>query len=1530
MLFKNMPQKVKEMSSLKSGGAGDSSRAEFDLTKIQQASYAKFLRKDLKAKEDYMSLESVLCEFFSGQEYINSIIQAKVALVKAKEEFLLKCMEQNMDADYDSMGNEIKELKESIADLKIQLLSRSLMSVKNSKDQAEIKNKIKSIRSERKKYSFNKNKYKKNADNGKVKNKNLTVLEKEVEDQKEEVQTLIDDKVIEFEYIDYEFKNPKYTIKESQRRDVTYAVRARVKFNILLYETGKEKPGPIIELPSVYLFDLPKITPHGTFVINGAERVIVNQLHKSPGAYYDYFEKQLSRKTGKITRDSTDIGKRLFEGGLTPYRGNRFNLLYGLHNELSMKIFRGPNTKAPKLAVTSIVGALLKEERELYKNEEILRLFYDTKRFKLKGIRINKVIDKILVQTPQVPKELIKSQGKILLEEIDSAISVKPGSPVEKQKGKDELLKGIKKSSFSKEEIKDMKNFVKNIFSNNLIGLTEKNVAVKAINKSTENIYFKLGKCNQMVDESLVKQWRKYNITEVELADPDQWDREQTVNDLTIHLTLKKDPYKTISGARMGIYSRYNAGQPLTKTSVDSFFKGLFDRCFLSEVGRFKLNKKLQFVYDKYLKSGKIQKYLQELPEIKSDQRKLQPEDIIYYIDYIIQLNNGNSDHIMINNASESKRKYRFGESTQSSVVKKSDPGYKSDQMNAYYVDDVDDLENRRVRTVGEQLHKEFERGINRMKKRIMDKKKLLSVDEFIKDTDKKRSELLKLLNPNIINAVINSFFGTGQLSQFMSQTNPLDALTHKRRLSALGPGGLTRKTAKGGVRDVHPTHYGRICPIETPEGSNIGLIYSLALYSNINEMGFIETPYRKIENGKVSKKIEYLDARQEKIYVIAQAIALKGNKLPDRKLIAYKRGEFDYYSPEDIDYMDVSPQQIVSASAALIPFLAHDDANRALMGSNMQRQALPLEVTEPPIVSTGVEEKAAKNSGVMVEAKRGGKVIYADASKIIIDNKYKNRKSGRVKSPEIDVYNLIKYKRGNQKTNFNQIPIVSRSTIVKKGDVIADGPGTANGEMALGRNLKVAFMSWEGYNYEDAVVVSERLVKEGVLTSVHIDEVEIEAREMKMGNEDITRDIPNVSEQKLRDLDENGIIRVGASVEPRDIMVGKVSPKGDQTYTPELRLLKTIFGKKAEEVKDNSLRVPPGIKGKVIRVEVFDRKENLNKAQRNKVVKDINKKYDDKISDIRRMANSKVQKRVYRQKEGDLSKKDYEDEKGRINIIKRVREDKVEEKRVREIKAVEANFGDELPVMVSKKVKVYIAANRKITVGDKIAGRHGNKGIISKILPVEDMPYTKDGEPVDILLNPLSVPSRMNVGQILETHLGWAAKKENIRVVTPVFAGAPESEIKKLLRKNKLPESGTTQLFDGRTGESLGDNITMGYMYIMKLEHMAEDKMHARSTGPYSLITRQPLGGKALFGGQRFGEMEVWAMEGHGAAYLLQEFLTYKSDDVEGRNRVHKAILNGEKIEAPGVPESFKVLVNELQGLGFKIVLENKQDKRS
>nr|MDA3792719.1 DNA-directed RNA polymerase subunit beta [Elusimicrobiota bacterium] len=1139
------------------------------------------------------------------------------------------------------------------------------------------------------------------------------------------------------------------------------------------------------------------------------------------------------------------------------------------------------------------------------------------------------VIDKILVQTPPVPKELINAQVEVLTKEIDRVISVEPGSSDEKLKFKKELLRKIKRNKFSKEDTQDIKNIMENNFNSNLIGLEEKKAAVKAIDKVVNNIYLNIGSCNQMVDEKLIKQWRKYNITEAELADPDHWDTEQTINDLTVHLTLKKDNYKTVSGARMGVYSRYNAGQLLTKASVDSFFKSLFNRCFLSEVGRFKLNKKLQFVYGKYLKSGKIEKYLHEFPEIKNDQRKLQPEDIIYYIDYIIQLNNGNTDHVMFNDKPESKRKYRFGESRGFSVVKNSEPEYKNDQMSAYYVDDVDDLENRRVRTVGEQLHKEFERGINRMKKRIIDKKKLLSMDDFIENTEK-RSELLKLLNPNIVNAVINSFFGTGQLSQFMSQTNPLDALTHKRRLSALGPGGLTRKTAKGGVRDVHATHYGRICPIETPEGSNIGLIYSLALYANINEMGFIETPYRKIENGKVTKKIEYLDAREEKIYIIAQAIALKGNKLPDRKLIAYKRGEFDYYAPEEIDYMDVSPQQIVSASAAMIPFLAHDDANRALMGSNMQRQALPLEITEPPIVSTGVEGKAAKNSGVMIEAKRGGKVIYADAVKIIIDNKYDSRKSGKVKMSEIDLYNLIKYKRGNQKTNFNQTPIVRLGEIVKKGDVIADGPGTANGEMALGRNLKVAFMSWEGYNYEDAIILSERLVREDVFTSVHIHEEEIEAREMKMGDEDITRDIPNVSEQKLRDLDENGIIRIGANVKPRDILVGKVTPKGDQTYTPELRLLKTIFGKKAEDVKDNSLRVPPGVKGKVIRVEVFDRKESLNKAQRNKAAKEINKKYDNQITSIRSEASSKVQKLLYRQKAGNLSKKEYEEEKVRINIVKKVREGEVDAQRAREVEVVQTNYGDELSVMVSKKVKVYIAASRKITVGDKIAGRHGNKGIISRILPVEDMPYTKDGEPVDIILNPLSVPSRMNVGQILETHLGLAAKGDNIRVSTPVFAGVPENEIKKLLKKNKLPESGTTQIIDGRTGESLGNNITMGYMYIMKLEHMAEDKVHARSTGPYSLITRQPLGGKALFGGQRFGEMEVWAMEGHGAAYLLQEFLTYKSDDVEGRNRVHKAILNGEEIEAPGVPESFKVLVNELQGLGFKVVLENKQDKRS
>ncbi|MGM0441093.1 MAG: DNA-directed RNA polymerase subunit beta [Elusimicrobiota bacterium] len=1273
---------------------------------------------------------------------------------------------------------------------------------------------------------------------------------------------------IKLKYVSYKIEESNYTYDEAVSRDVTYSMPIKVKFRLEVTEGEREKPE--IREEEIYLFDIPKMTERGTFIINGSERVIVNQIHKAPGVFFEEFEKQLTRKSGKITRDVSNIGKTLYEGNLTPYRGTRFNLEYDLRNELATRIYRGPNAKSPKIPVTLLIGALMDEEKDKNKIEEILRLFYNSKTINLRKTKRKEILDKILVETPKLPEKIKK---KYLNEIVSQIHTIKVKQELEENElqefDKIEKLLTEKKQSLTRAALENLKD----IISESSLRPPLKAELQKASTDMEKRIYGIIGKANQVVDGQLYANWKKHGIKEVELVDPNRWKEDNTINDYTIHYTLDKDPKESRSGSRTYIFKKYNPGQPPTKPAIDKFFNDFFERCFLTEVGRYKLNKKFSIIKDR----EKIEEFLGE--DFDPEKTTLQPSDIINFVKYIIGLNNDEEE---------------------------------------YYVDDIDHLENRRVKTVGEQLLKQLKIGITRVSRRITDKMNRSDPEELTPN---------ELLNPAAITAVINSFFGTGQLSQFMAQTNPLAELTHKRRTSALGPGGLTRRTAKGGVRDVHHTHYGRICPIETPEGANIGLITSLALYAKINDIGLIETPYRKVEDGKLTGKVEYLTADDEDKYVLAPAnldIDDEGN-LPEGKIVARHKGIIKQYSREEIDYIDITPKQIVGASAGLIPFLEHDDANRALMGSNMQRQALPLMVTEPPIVATGVEETVAKNSGVIISARRAGEVVYVDGNLIVVWTGDKDKK--KIDPDEIDTYKLKKHRQSNQETHYNQVPVVSKGDKVEQGDVLADGPATANGELALGRNLFVAFMAWEGYNFEDAVLISSRLVKEDVLTSIHIHEEEVQARELKLGNEEITRDIPNVGEHQLRDLDENGIIREGAYVKPKDILVGKVTPKGEKKYTPEVRLLKTIFGKKAEEVKDTSLKVPPGVEGKVIKVETFERKKSITKKRRRELTEAINKEFDEKIEELRSENRSITQKMLHKKRKGKITEDEYEDKKFKNKVLLESLIEDLEKERNRKLKNIDR--GNELPVMVSKKVKVHIASRRPIMAGDKIAGRHGNKGIISMVLPEEDMPYDENGTPVDIVINPLSVPSRMNVGQILETHLGWAANKANIKTVNPVFDGAKESEIKEILAENNLAPEGTAKLYDGRTGEVLGDNITIGYMYTMKLEHMAEDKMHARATGPYSLITRQPLGGKALFGGQRFGEMEVWALEGYGAAYLLQEFLTYKSDDVEGRNKLHESILKGEEIDEPGVPESFKVLVKELQGLGFKVLLENKKEPR-
>lgn len=962
-------------------------------------------------------------------------------------------------------------------------------------------------------------------------------------------------------------------------------------------------------------------------------------------------------------------------------------------------------------------------------------------------------------------------------------------------------------------------------------------------------------------------------------------------DDLSIVNTIDRDPYRTAADAQIAIYRRMRPGDPPTEASAKDLIQKLFfdtQRYDLGKVGRFMLNRKLNID-----------------PEMK--QTTLRKEDVMNVVSTLLKLRSG-----------EMK------------------------------VDDIDHLGNRRVRSVGELLQEQFRVGLARMKRSCLERMSIYDLDAAMPHN---------LINPKLISAAIKDFFGRSQLSQFMDQTNPLAELTHKRRLSALGPGGLSRERAGFEVRDVHPSHYGRICPIETPEGPNIGLIASLSTFARVNAIGFLESPYRKVEKGRVTEKIDYLTADMEDKYVIAQANARldKNGNFLDETVSCRFRGDFPRKKPTDIDYMDVSPRQLVSVAAALIPFLEHDDANRALMGSNMQRQAVPLLVPDAPVVGTGMERYVARDSGSIIASKAKGTVKAVNASEIIIDDLS---------------YKLKKFERSNAGTCINQRPLVEVGDKVKRGDVIADGAATDRGELALGRNVLVAFMPWRGYNFEDAIIINEKLCKNDGYTSLHIEEFEIEARDTKLGNEEITRDIPNVSEEALKDLDQEGIVRVGAEVKPGDILVGKITPKSETELSPEEKLLRAIFGEKAGDVRDASLTVPPGVDGIVVDVKVFARKESAAKTrderrQENKDINEIKERYQDRIDILKKERINKISSMIIGKRlaedlvddilgevllktghviqKPDLKKLDncdwesvrLEDEaelEENVRKIARVWGDEIDEligERAREVERVKK--GDELPPGVIKKVVVYVCSKRKISVGDKMAGRHGNKGVIAKILPEEDMPFLPDGTPVEIILNPLGVPSRMNVGQILETHLGWAAKMLGGYIETPVFSGATESEIKKMLRDANLPEDGKTILHDGRTGDRFDQHVTVGYIYMLKLAHMADDKIHARSIGPYSLVTQQPLGGKAQFGGQRFGEMEVWALEAYGAAFTLQELLTVKSDDVVGRTRVYEAIVKGEPALHAGTPESFNVLVKELQALSLDIIPEkNIQKDRS
>jgi len=1189
----------------------------------------------------------------------------------------------------------------------------------------------------------------------------------------------------------------------------------------------------------IFLGEMPVMSPAGTFMINGVERVIVSQMHRSPGAFF-------SHDKGK----SHVSGKKLYSARIIPDRGSWVDFEFDIKDILFVKIDR-----RRKLPATILLNAFGMD------NASILKEFYLTER-----VTYSAREDRFLVNA----KSLLT--GFKIREDI---VDGKTGEVVLKaNKVVDQPVLAAKIRKLSK-------NPKVEVDPESLIGAC---LCEDIVDKETGEV---LIAANQMISAEGLALIKKHQIKEFGILHIDD-----EHPDASIRETLLLGKVDNADDAIREIYKRLRPGDPPTREIAKSLFKNLFfnpKRYNLSIVGRMKLNQKFGL-------------------DIPLNMRLITLQDLLHVVKYLIGLRNGQG-----------------------------------------HVDDIDHLGNRRVRTVGESLENQFRVGLVRMERAIIERMAIQDLDVSMPHD---------LINSKPVTAAIKEFFGSSQLSQFMDQTNPLSEVTHKRRLSALGPGGLTRERAGFEVRDVHPTHYGRVCPIETPEGPNIGLIASLSTFARVNEFGFIETPYRKVQNAYVSDEIEFHTALGEDKFIIAQANAPldKNNRLENQIVSARQEGDFILAPRANVNYMDVSPMQLISVAASLIPFLENDDANRALMGSNMQRQAVPLLVTEAPLVGTGMEVVVARDSGTVVVAENAGEVISADASRIVIRSEKTGWKKGpRYLEAKVDIYPLSKYQRSNQNTCINQRPLVSTGDKVHKGDVIADGPSTDQGELALGRNLLVAFMPWEGYNFEDAIVISEKTVKEDIFTSIHIEEFEVEARDTKQGKEEITRDISNVGEDALKNLDESGIIRIGANVKPNDILVGKITPKGETQLSPEEKLLKAIFGEKAGDVKDSSLRVPPGIQGVVTDVKVFSRK-GVDKDSRTLSIEEeeiavIEKDFNEEIkivkseSDLRlrrlfsgKTATKSVTTGKHAIKKGQkisdevlrklvtkdlvkLSAKGVDsalvaeveaDAKEQIRILKSMIQEKI----------TKLKKGDDLAPGVIKLVKVYVAMKRKLQVGDKMAGRHGNKGVVAKILPEEDMPYLEDGTPVELVLNPLGVPSRMNVGQIMETNLGMAARANKIHVATPVFEGATEEDVREFLKKGGCSDSGEITLKDGRSGLPFRQRVMVGYIYMLKLHHLVDDKIHARSTGPYSLVTQQPLGGKAQFGGQRLGEMEVWALEAYGAAYTLQEMLTVKSDDVEGRKRMYEAIVKGDTNLSPSLPESFNVLVKELQSLALDVEL--------
>jgi DNA-directed RNA polymerase subunit beta len=1241
------------------------------------------------------------------------------------------------------------------------------------------------------------------------------------------------------EFVRYDFGEPKYSPEECREKGMTFSVPLKVTLRLVVWDKSGNGARGIrdVKEQEVYLGEMPVMSEHGTFIINGTERVVVSQLHRSPGAFFDH-------DAGKTHSG----GKVLYTARLIPNRGSWLEFEFDAHDVLHVRVDR-----RRKFLVTILLRAI-----GYGSNEEILSLFYERDKVRFEGSR-DAVLEGVSAGW-RVAKDVADPKGKDVLVQRGKRIT---GS----------LLKKLQTV-----RVKEVP-----VYREDIVGRI---VAADVVDPATGEV---LAECVQQVTEEILARFVERKVEKLQVLR--STDERETFE---VRETLLRDPTRSEENALVEIYRRMRPGDPPTLDSARALLHNMFfnpRRYDLSKVGRFKLNSKLGL-------------------STPLDVRTLQKEDIVAVIKYLLDLKHGEGQ-----------------------------------------VDDIDHLGNRRVRSAGELLEEQFRIGLARMERAVRERMSTQEVETLMPHD---------LVNAKPVTAALKEFFGSSQLSQFMDQTNPLAELTHKRRLSALGPGGLSRERAGFEVRDVHPTHCGRMCPIETPEGPNVGLISSLSTYARVNEYGFIETPYRKVRDGRVTDEIEYLTADVDERFIIAQANApldARGRFLNDRVQARFG-GNFIMAPRENVAYMDVSPKQLVGVSSALIPFLQHDDANRALMGANMQRQAVPLLRPTAPVVGTGMELVAAQDSGAVVSARRSGVVESVSANRVII--RVDSDGGEQIKVPNVDIYTLLKFERSNQNTCINQRPIVIVGQRVKKGQVIADGPATQHGELALGQNVLVAFMPWGGYNFEDAVLISERLVKDDRFTSIHIEEFEIEARDTKLGKEEITRDIPNVGEEALKDLDESGIIRIGAEVKPGDILVGKVTPKGETVLTPEERLLRAIFGEKAEDVRDASLYVPPGIQGTVVGVKVFSRK-GVDKDERAKSIEDeeiarLQKDFDDEIAIIAKERDRRIRDVLT----GRIVGKDVK-VKGSRKVLVPKRKKLTEElldgfavEALQEIGKVldedttqtverivtgadnqihvlqtlldnriaRLRKGDELAPGVFKMVKVYVAMKRKLAVGDKMAGRHGNKGVISKILPEEDMPYLPDGTPVEVILNPLGVPSRMNVGQILETHLGWAAQTLGLKVDSPVFDGPSEKEIKDLLRKAGLPISGKTLLYDGRTGRPFHQPVTVGYLYLMKLAHLVEDKIHARSIGPYSLVTQQPLGGKAQFGGQRFGEMEVWALEAYGAAYTLQEILTVKSDDVVGRTKMYESIVKGDCTLEPGLPESFNVLVKELQSLALDVEL--------